>query len=161
MAGLGRDVMLQKPGSGRTIGVVGDYYRFLTTGADTAGRYALFEAIVPPGGGPPPHLHRREEEGFLVLEGVVTFYKGNEPIVAGPGTFINMPIGQLHRFKNETQLPVRMLILVAPAGLEEMFFEVGQVIPENSTQAPAPTAADIEKLLAAAPRYGVEIMAPD
>jgi hypothetical protein len=57
---------LRKPTEGRTIAVVGDVYRFLATGDDTNGKYALWEAIVPPGGGPPPHVHSREEEGFYI-----------------------------------------------------------------------------------------------
>jgi mannose-6-phosphate isomerase-like protein (cupin superfamily) len=61
---------------GRTIAVVGDVYRFLATGEDTNGKYALFEAIVPPGGGPPPHVHSREEEGFYILEGGATAPRG-------------------------------------------------------------------------------------
>jgi hypothetical protein len=53
---------ITKLGTGRTIGVVGDIYRFLAVSEDTDGRYVLWEAIVPPGGGPPPHVHSREEE---------------------------------------------------------------------------------------------------
>jgi hypothetical protein len=34
------------PPQGRTIAVVGDVYRFLATGEDTNGKYALFEALV-------------------------------------------------------------------------------------------------------------------
>ncbi|WP_254509026.1 hypothetical protein [Anatilimnocola floriformis] len=56
---------LRKPDEGRTIAVVGDVYRFLATGEETDGKYAMFEAIVPPGGSPPPHVHSREEESFL------------------------------------------------------------------------------------------------
>jgi uncharacterized cupin superfamily protein len=48
-------------------------YRFLATGEDTNGKYALWEAILPPGGGPPSHVHSRDEEGFHVLEGEITF----------------------------------------------------------------------------------------
>ena len=55
---------IRKPVEGHTIAVVGDVYRFLATGEDTNGKYALFEALVGPGGGPPPHVHSREEEGF-------------------------------------------------------------------------------------------------
>ncbi len=49
------------------------------------GQYALWEAIVPPGGGPPPHTHSREEEGFYVLEGEITFYVEGQPFVATAG----------------------------------------------------------------------------
>lgn len=37
---------MRHPGEGRTIGVVGDVYRFLATGEDTNGKYAMWEAIV-------------------------------------------------------------------------------------------------------------------
>src|SRR4249920_3825650 len=98
---------------GRTIAVVGDVYRFLATGEDTNGKYALWEATVPPNGGPPPHVHRREEEGFIILEGEITFMVNGERIVARMGTFANMPVGTPHSFKNESNRLARMLISVA------------------------------------------------
>src|SRR5436305_13793325 len=54
--------VIRNAGEGCTTAVVGDVYRFLATGDDTNGKYALWEAIVPPRGGPPPHVHGREEE---------------------------------------------------------------------------------------------------
>ncbi len=151
---------LRKPGEGRTIAVVGDVYRFLATGEDTNGKYALWEAVVPPGGGPPPHVHSREEEGFYILEGEITFLIGEERVVATAGMFANMPVGTPHSFKNESGQLARMLISVAPAGLEQMFFEVGVSLGEGATTALPPTHEEIERLLAAAPRYGIEIKLP-
>ena len=115
--------VFRMPAEGRTIAVVGDVYRFLATGEDTNGKYAQWEAIVPPGGGPPPHVHSREEEGFYVLEGEITFTIGDKRLVASVGMFANMPVGTPHSFKNESGKPAKMLISVAPAGLEKMFFE--------------------------------------
>src|SRR5216117_1489394 len=106
--------VIRNAGECRTVAVVGDVYRFLATGEDTNGKYALWEAIVLPGGGPPPHTHSREEEGFYVLEGEITLLVGDKRLVAGPGMFANMPVGSLHSFKNETDRPARMLISVAP-----------------------------------------------
>jgi hypothetical protein len=40
--------LVGKPGDGATVAVVGDVYRFLATGEDTSGKYALFEAFVRP-----------------------------------------------------------------------------------------------------------------
>jgi quercetin dioxygenase-like cupin family protein len=151
---------LRKPGEGRTIAVVGDVYRFLATGEDTGGKYALWETIVPPGGGPPPHVHSREEEGFYVLEGEITFTIGGERLVATAGMFANMPVGTPHSFKNEGGQTAKMLVSVAPAGLEKMFFEVGVPVAQGVTTAPPATKQEIERLLAAAPRYGVEIRLP-
>src|SRR5580692_2607212 len=104
-----RPATLRKPTAGRTIAVVGDVYRFLATSEDTNGKYAMWEAIVPPGGGPPPHVHSKEEEGFYILEGEITLQVGEERIVASAGMFANMPVGTLHSFKNETDRPARML----------------------------------------------------
>jgi quercetin dioxygenase-like cupin family protein len=151
---------LRKTTEGRTIAVVGDVYRFLATGEDTNGKYALLEAIVPPGGGPPMHVHSREEEGFYILEGQITLTIGDERIVATAGVFANMPVGTPHSFKNESDKPAKMLISISPAGLEQMFFESGIPMPQGATTAPPPTKAEIEKLLEIAPRYGVEIVLP-
>lgn len=148
------------PPKGRTIAVVGDIYRFLATGEETNGKYALWEAVVPPDGGPPPHVHSREEEGFYILEGEIAFTVNGEKIAAKAGTFANMPVGTPHSFKNESGQTARMLISVAPAGLEQMFFEVGVPLAEGATTALPPTNEEIEKLLAVAPRYGVEIKLP-
>lgn len=151
---------LKKPGEGRTIGVVGDVYRFLATGEETDGRYALFEALVPPGGGPPPHVHSREEEAFFILEGEITFTINGEKVVATAGMFANMPVGTPHSFKNESNKSAKMLVSLAPAGLEKMFFEVGLPLAEGAMTALPPSKEEIEKLLLIAPNYGVEIKLP-
>lgn len=145
---------------GRTVALVGDIYRFLATGADTGGTYAQFEALVQPGGGPPPHVHSREEEGFYVLEGEIVFTVNGERTVAKAGMFANMPIGTPHTFKNESNRPARMIITVAPAGIEAMFFEAGTPVPPGTTQVAPPTQEEIERLLAITPRYGLTILIP-
>jgi quercetin dioxygenase-like cupin family protein len=150
---------IRRPAEGRTIAVVGDVYRFLATGEDTSGKCAVWEAVVPPGGGPPPHVHSREEEGFYVLEGEITLFIGNQRLIAGAGTFAKMPVGTPHSFKNEGGKTAKILISAAPAGLEKMFFEVGVPVPQGAAAAP-PTKEEFERLLAAAPRYGIEIKLP-
>ena len=152
--------IIRSPQQGRTVALVGDVYRFLATGADTNGKYALIEALVGPGGGPPPHVHSREEESFYILEGEITFTINGERVVAPAGMFANMPVGTPHSFKNESNKPAKMLVSVAPAGLEKMFMEIGVPLAEGATTASPPTREDIEKLLAIAPKYGIEIRLP-
>lgn len=152
--------VVRLPAHGRTIAVLGDAYRFLATGEETDGKYAIWETTVLPGGGPPPHVHSREEEGFYVLEGEITFQIGNERVVARAGTFANMPVGTPHAFKNESDRPAKVLVSVAPAGFEQMFFDIGVPLVEGATTAPPPTQEEIERLLAIAPKYGIEIRLP-
>src|SRR5262249_55290901 len=152
--------IIRTPQQGRTVALVGDVYRFLATGEDTNGKYALIEALVGPGGGPPPHVHSREEEGFYILEGEITFTINGERGVATAGLVGKKPVGTPHSFKNESNKPAKMLVSVAPAGLEKMFMEIGVPLAEGATTALPPTREDIEKLLAIAPKYGIEIMLP-
>jgi hypothetical protein len=65
------------------------------------------------------------------------------------------PFTGLHAFKNTGQAQAKMLILVNPSGLERYFVEVGTATKEESV-----TPAAIEKLLAVAPKYGLEVHPP-
>jgi hypothetical protein len=53
-----------------------------------------------------------------------------------------------------------MLVSVVPADLEKMFMEIGVPLAEGATTVVAPTKEEIEKLLAVAPKYGIEIRLP-
>ena len=149
-----------KPGEGHMLYAAGDLYRFLAVSGDTVGRFAIWDAELAPGGGPPPHVHTREDEGFYVLEGKITFHVGDDTFVATPGTFVHAVSDQQHWFRNDTDQPARMLILIAPGGLEAMFTEFGQEVTDPS--APIPPFADEEKarLVEIAPKYGLEIRLP-
>ncbi len=74
--------------------------------------------------------------------------------------FANIPDGTPHSFRNESGKPARMLVSVAPAGIEQMFYEVGVPLANGSTIASQPTKTEIETLLAVTPRYGIEITLP-
>lgn len=147
-------------GEGQAYWVVGDLYTILASGEDTGGAYALIHALVPPGSGPPPHLHRREDEAFYVLEGELAFRADGCDLVAGAGAWVTLPKGSRHTFWNSGTTTARMLIVVTPSGLEKFFAEVGREATDRSSSPPAVTPADIEKLLAVAPKYGLEIQPP-
>lgn len=94
------------------------------------------------------------------MSGEITFIVNGKKIVAKAATFGNMPVGTPHSFKNESDRPSKMLILVAPAGLEKMFREVGVPLEEGAMTALPASHEEIEKLPAVSPKYGVEIMLP-
>ena len=135
----------------------GDVYRFLVTGAETGGAYFAMEAIVPPGGGPPPHIHRNEDETFYVLEGQTEFLLDGEIVVAGPGDFVSVPRGAVHRFRNASDELTRLILTFTPAGIEGFFRETLEraadisAIPDNIDEVAARYAE-------AAPRYGMHFL---
>jgi quercetin dioxygenase-like cupin family protein len=143
------------------LGVVGDTYTILVSGADTAGRYTLIDMHVPPGGGPPPHRHDFEEM-FTILVGEIELTFRGVSAVARAGETINVPANAPHVFRNVSDRPARLLCLCSPAGQEEFFREVG--VPVSSrTEAPPPldddaTAAFIATAVALAPKYQTELL---
>lgn len=146
------------PGTGRVVWVSGDHYTIKAHGSETGGALALVEAIVMPGAGPPLHRHGREDEAFYLLDGELEFQADGTTFIAGAGSWITLAKGSLHRFRNTADHPARMLILVTPAGLEDFFLEVGS--PGRADE-PAPFGpVEIERMLTAAPRYGLEILPP-
>jgi quercetin dioxygenase-like cupin family protein len=148
-------------GEGRSIWVVGDFYTIKASAADTGGAFALIEAIVPPQAGPPPHLHRREDEAFYVLDGELEFQVDGRRISAGAGAWVTLARGSLHTFKNVGTKPARMLIVLTPAGLENYFLEVGREAVTGPEAAVTSSPEDVEKLIATAPKYGLEIRPPN
>ncbi len=148
------------PGEAVAYAISGDYDFIVAGGEDTGGTYALMETLIPPMGGPIEHIHTREHEAFYVLEGDVTFQAEGNTRVLGPGCFIHLPIGVPHAFKNLGTKPARMLVLVAPAGLEAMVKECGRRVTDTSVLPPPATHEDIERMLTVAPKYGLQFFPP-
>jgi len=155
-----------EPGGGDSFAVMGDVYRFLATGGDTNARYAIWEATLFPGGGPPMHVHSREHEGFYVIEGRVTFFveetEGGEQRrhEVGPGTFLNLPPGVWHGFRNETDAEARMLIMVSPAGLDSMFYRIGRPVKDATANPGPPSDAEVDALIEEYPDHGLKMRPP-
>jgi len=139
--------------------IVGDRYVFLATGAETSGACFVFEAWVPPGGGPPPHVHTREDELFYVVEGEFEFRAGGETVRRTAGGSVFGRRGVPHAFANVGATPGKLIIAVTPAGLEDFFREIGTRLDGPESDPLPPTPEDIARLLDAAPRYGLEILA--
>jgi quercetin dioxygenase-like cupin family protein len=147
-------------GTGAAYWGPGDHYTFLVTGEETGGAYFVMEALVPPGGGPPPHIHNREDETFYLLEGQIEFLLGDEIVTAGPGDFVNVPRGTVHRFRNTGAETARLVLTFTPAGIERWFEETLESAPSEVHPQDVPDNHQevAERYVAAAPRYGLEFV---
>ena len=103
------------PGAGRRVGNV----EFLARTIDTP-RFTLGIIEIAPGRELEAHVHGDEDDAFYILEGEMTFFFGDEDeeAVAPPGTFVLVPPGVRHGFRNPGPGPVRMLNVHAPAGFD-------------------------------------------
>jgi mannose-6-phosphate isomerase-like protein (cupin superfamily) len=119
----------------------------MVDGAETAGRLAVVEHTVAPGVlAGPLHHHSREDEYSYVLEGRLGAVLGDEEVFAGPGDLVFKPRGQWHTFWNPGDTPTRVLELITPSGLEELFRELGALGEMDPATLPALAA-----------RYGHEV----
>lgn len=155
---INQDSILMQPGEGDSAWVLGDLYTFKATSEATNQAYALMEVVMQPNSAVPPHIHTKENESFYIQAGEMEFQLGQQTIVATPGTFVHSAKGQPHSFRNIGTKPAKFLCWLTPGGLEKFFMEVGATVSAENLIPPAVTGADIEKLMATAPEYGLKIL---
>jgi quercetin dioxygenase-like cupin family protein len=109
-------------GDGATIqGPAGGPLTFKVRGEQTDGALTAFENVIAPGDGPPLHSHAGEDEAWYVLEGELHFKLGEQLAAAPAGTFVFVPRGTPHCFRNLGEDPARILLLFTPSGMERFF----------------------------------------
>ena len=109
---------------------------------------------------PPPHIHHREDEIFYVLEGEIVVSVGDRTIKGTAGTMVFLPRNVPHSFTIESEQG-RMLILLTPAGLEGWFKQFSVSAPAMTLPpADEPAYEEVQRMLEAAPRYGIEFVLP-
>jgi mannose-6-phosphate isomerase-like protein (cupin superfamily) len=90
---------------------------FLARTADTP-RFTFGIIEIAPGRVLEEYVHGEEDDAFYIIEGEMTFTFGDEAAVAPPGTFVLVPPGAAHGFRNDGDVPVRMFNIHAPAGFD-------------------------------------------
>jgi quercetin dioxygenase-like cupin family protein len=142
-----------QPGEGQTgdLGSIG--VDFKLWGRDTGGVLSVVEHPFPVGALVPPHLHTREDEYSIVTQGQIGFRSGDREAVLGAGGYITKPRGELHTMWNAGDVPARMIEIISPAGFENFFHELSELLsaaPPEPGQVPA-----------LAERYGLQFGEPD
>jgi len=148
---------------GTTLAVAGGNYRIIVSGEETNGNYAVIEMLVPDGGGPAPHAHPDIQEMFYVLEGEFEFKTEAGKQVVTTGGLVNIPFGGgAHCFKNASGKAGRLLCTVIPAGLDDLFKEMGELAaPGEFRPMPEMTQERMELMRELSRKYGMVVYPPD
>lgn len=147
---------------------LGTLGRMKLDGRHTAGRFALWEGVLPHGAAPPLHSHPQDET-LYVLEGELTAWLV-EPELAddqttppgwvksrgrrcNPGSVVFAPAGAPHTFRVESDT-ARILFLSTPAGIEDYVRALGEPArwpwlqpPPDAPRVPAERIAAVERKL--------------
>jgi quercetin dioxygenase-like cupin family protein len=129
---------------------VGPFGLIKLCGAQTNGAFSLVEHPLDPGRlVAPMHTHHREDEYSFVLEGELTAQIGTEVIAVPAGTLLLKPRGVPHTVWNATTQPARFLEIISPAGFENYFVELAEILAQ-------PGPPDLDRIVVLAQKYGIE-----
>jgi mannose-6-phosphate isomerase-like protein (cupin superfamily) len=112
--------------------------RFLLDSDRTDRRISVVEHTIGPhvlAG--PLHLHTREDEYSLVLQGRLGALLGGDEVYAEEGDFVAKPRGEWHTFWNPGDTILRLLEIITPGGLEELFKDFGHADDYDQGALPA------------------------
>jgi quercetin dioxygenase-like cupin family protein len=130
------------------------------TAADTGGQMTIVEVTEHPGAEAPLHVHHRDDEGFWILEGDVTFEVGDETIEASAGDYVFGPRDIPHRFTVGDR-GCRMLFIMVPGGMEDLIRATSEPAPTRALPPlpeKEPSAEEIEGLKAIVREHGYELL---
>ena len=79
--------------------------------------------MAPNADGPESHVHEDEDDAFYILDGELTFLLEEGDLSAPTGTFVLVPPGVKHTFRNALDRPTRVLNIHAPAGFDRRLLQ--------------------------------------
>ena len=125
---------------------------------DTDGRLCIVDHRVPPGFAPPPHIHQASDEAFLVLDGEVEGFCGDQEWRAGPGSLVFLPRAIPHGFSVSAAGPGRLILVLSPGGFDQFVAAAGE--PAQALRLPDPVPPDPAMLAQLAAAHGIQILPP-
>lgn len=114
-----RDIICLPPGGGRRYGMGRLTALFKADGAETGERYSASEWLLDRGQpGVGAHCHQHNDEIFLVLEGTPEFLLGDTWTPCPAGSFLRIPAGVTHDFRNQETTQARFFSVFLGDGFE-------------------------------------------
>ena len=109
----------------------GEHCLIRISAKDTHGLYSLVEIVSDPGDGTPMHVHEREDEQIVVLEGTARIAYGDKVFDAHAGDVVTLRKGIPHAWGNRSSAQLRIAVLAAPGGVEEILDLIAKSSPAD------------------------------
>jgi mannose-6-phosphate isomerase-like protein (cupin superfamily) len=124
--------------------------------AASAGRLTIMDHRMRAGFAPPAHVHEISDETFVVLEGEMDVFSGDQEWRAGPGSVVYLPNGRPHGFRVRDDGPVRAFIVLTPGGFDRFVAVAGR--PAEGPWLPDPLPPDPVRFGQLAAAHGIRIL---
>jgi len=127
-----RTAIRLQPGEGRSYALGTMTAIFKADEDETGARYSVSEWWLEPGAdGPGAHSHEANDEIFYVIEGTASFLVSENWLDAPRGTFLRIPAGVAHDFRNRTGARTGILNVFIPGGFERNMPAITDWFREN------------------------------
>ncbi len=133
-----------------------DHVRILSGSIDVGNRVSVTERIARRGHEPPLHRHRHEDLLIYIVDGHLRFQIDGRHFPAGPGSCVLLPRGTEHGYAIDSEV-ARLLVILTPGGAEGYLTELHEAAMASTD---ADSSEAIERLVASAARYGIDITGP-
>ena len=138
--------VIRRPGEGKVMDFQGQRLVTMAGAEETGNAYDFTEIVFAPRFTVPLHTHQNEEEATYVLEGEMTIQVGDETVTVGPGSYVLGPRGIPHDLRNDSDVPLKVIVVTSPPLVEKLLQEV------------AAAGDNAEKIMAITKSYGVDFI---
>jgi mannose-6-phosphate isomerase-like protein (cupin superfamily) len=139
-----------------TFWFLGGKARILIPGSATKGALTVMQFDDPIGPAPPLHVHGREDEVWVLLDGEVSFFVGDQRHDLTAGQVALGPRGVPHSYLVRSP-GSRLAVMFAPSGVEDFFAAAGTAVLDADE---GPAAFDLGTVLAAAAAVDLTVAGP-
>lgn len=132
----------------------GETVTLLADGEHTDGQYDFMVTTVEPGPGVAPlHVHHHHDEAFYVLEGELEVRLGEEITLLPEGSFVQMPRGVPHTWRNASSESSQFICIFAPGNHVGVLKDLAELDVSDADPDPAKFAPILDE-------YDIEMVGP-
>ena len=112
-------------GEGERLVAANQVFSFLSTGAETHGRFIAVMTEGPAGEMIVPHFHAEHTENFLCLDGLMTMVVNGHELHLHPGDYLQVPSRHVHAYRLDSPY-TRFFGWLTPGVFEPFFRLIGE-----------------------------------
>ncbi len=142
----------------RRFAMPGMIFNIRLSSAETNGKIVIADFEGIPGCEPPRHLHTREDEIFMITEGEITFFIGDDIVQATNGDTVFLPKNVPHHFVITSDV-LKAVVMATPGRIEHFFRSLS--FPYDGEEIPVPeipTQKEVDHFVNQTHAYGMEFV---
>ncbi|HMF73612.1 MAG TPA: cupin domain-containing protein [Flavitalea sp.] len=150
--------ILSKKQNHETLSMPGILFNILVSCEESNGAIVIAEIQAVPGCEPPRHVHTKEDEVFIIREGSITFFIGDDIIQAKAGDTVYMPVNVPHHFAITSEVASGYM-LATPGNIEHFFRSISMVTDDKViSPVQVPTEEQVNHFISQTIAFGMEFV---